>query len=94
MSTDKDPRSPVRFDGTHCTIVIERPRSGVVVLRISGRDVGEFGTRMVGTGERARQIAALFRLCARKHGLDGGLPELDSSRFRPPLPRSGQLRLF
>jgi hypothetical protein len=32
-----------RFDGTHCHIVIERPRAGVVVLTISGRDVGEFG---------------------------------------------------
>jgi len=57
-------------------------------------NVSEFGTRMSGTGEGARQIAALFRLFARKHGLDGGLPALDSSRFRPPLPRTGQLRLF
>jgi DNA repair photolyase len=57
-------------------------------------NVSEFGTRMSGTGEMAKQIAALFRIGARKHGLDGGLPELDSSRFRPPLPRSGQLRLF
>ncbi len=57
-------------------------------------NVSEFGTRMSGTGEMAGQIAALFRLFARKHGLDGGLPALDSSQFRPPLPRSGQLRLF
>ena len=57
-------------------------------------NVSEFGTRMSGTGERAGQIAALFRLCARKHGLDGGLPALDPSRFRPPVPKSGQLRLF
>jgi DNA repair photolyase len=57
-------------------------------------NVSEFGTRMSGTGEIARQIAALFRLYARKHGLDGGLPGLDGSQFRPPLPRSGQLRLF
>ena len=57
-------------------------------------NVSEFGTRMSGTGEMARQIAALFRLFARKHGLDGGLPALDTSRFRPPRPKSGQLRLF
>ncbi len=57
-------------------------------------NVSEFGARMSGTGERAKQIAALFRVCARKHGLDGGLPALDPSRFRPPLPRTGQLRLF
>jgi hypothetical protein len=35
----------VRFDGAHCSIVIERPRRGIVVLRISGRDVGEFGDK-------------------------------------------------
>ena len=57
-------------------------------------NVSAFGARMRGTGERAGQIAALFRLAAKKHGLDRRLPELDSSRFQPPLPRSGQLRLF
>jgi DNA repair photolyase len=57
-------------------------------------NVSEFGTRMSGTGERAGQIAALFRLCTKKHRLDGGLPALDSSQFLPPLPRTGQLRLF
>lgn len=57
-------------------------------------NVGEFGERMSGTGERAKQIAALFHLRARKHGLDGGLPALDSSEFRPPTPKTGQLRLF
>jgi DNA repair photolyase len=54
----------------------------------------EFGTRMVGSGELARQIADLFRLFKAKHGLDRGLPPLDVSRFRPPRPTSGQLRLF
>ena len=49
---------------------------------------------MSGTGEMAEQIAGLFRLFARKHGLDGGLPPLDCSRFRPPRPKSGQLWLF
>jgi len=43
MTIDTSPRPAVRFDGTHCCIVIERPSRGVVVLRISGRDVGEFG---------------------------------------------------
>jgi DNA repair photolyase len=54
----------------------------------------EFGTRMRGTGEMARQIASLFRLFAKRHGLDGGLPPYDCSRFRPPRPRSGPLWLF
>jgi hypothetical protein len=43
MTIDTSPRSAVRFDGAHCSIVIERPSPCVVVLRISGRDVGEFG---------------------------------------------------
>lgn len=54
----------------------------------------EFGARMVGSGEMAEQIAAMFRLFARKYQLDGGLPPLDCSRFRRPRPESGQLWLF
>jgi DNA repair photolyase len=74
-------------------------RSGRVLGRLrearNGKlNVSEFGTRMSGTGERAKQIGDLFCLCVRKSGLDGGLPELDSSHFRPPLPNLGQLRLF
>jgi DNA repair photolyase len=54
----------------------------------------EFGERMVGRGEMAEQIAGLFRLFAKKHGLDGGLPPYDCTRFRPPRPKAGQLWLF
>jgi len=78
----------------------ERPGSSERVLgRVRGArggklNVSDFGTRMSGTGEMAGQIAALFRLFARKHGLDGGLPAFNTSRFRPPRPKSGQLRLF
>jgi DNA repair photolyase len=53
-----------------------------------------FGRRMRGTGETAEQIRQLFRLFARKHGLDGKLPDYDCSRFRPPRPRGGQGWLF
>jgi DNA repair photolyase len=53
-----------------------------------------FGFRMRGTGEMARQIGELFRLFARRHRLDGGLPEYDCTRFRPPRSRSGQRWLF
>ena len=53
-----------------------------------------FGERMRGTGEMADQIGDLFRLFARRHGLDGGLPPLDCTRFRPPRSRSGVRRLF
>jgi DNA repair photolyase len=54
----------------------------------------EFNTRMRGTGEMVDQIGDLFRLFARKFGLDGELPPHDCASFRPPLPRTGQLRLF
>jgi len=51
-----------------------------------------FGSRMRGEGVYAMQIRDLFRLAARKTGLDRPLPELDCSRFR----RAGgeQLRLW
>ena len=53
-----------------------------------------FGSRMRGTGEMADQIRDLFRLFARRHGLDGGLPAYDCSHFRPPRTSSGQQWLF
>ncbi|HEX8203325.1 MAG TPA: radical SAM protein, partial [Isosphaeraceae bacterium] len=53
-----------------------------------------FGDRMVGSGAIADQIAGLFRVFARKHGLDAPLPPLDGSRFRPPGSRAAQLWLF
>jgi DNA repair photolyase len=53
-----------------------------------------WGVRMRGTGEIAEQIRSVFRLFAKKHGLDGHLPPHDSSQFRPPRPASGQLRFF
>ncbi len=32
-----------RFDGIHCSLVIQQPASGVLLLKISGTDIGEFG---------------------------------------------------
>jgi hypothetical protein len=34
-------QNPIRFDGVHCSIVLERPASLVVLVRISGTDTGE-----------------------------------------------------
>jgi DNA repair photolyase len=53
-----------------------------------------FGLRMRGTGAIADQIRNLFRLFARRHGLDGRMPEYDCSQFRPPRSSSGQKWLF
>ncbi len=52
---------------------------------------GRFGSRMRGEGDYAKQIQALFRLIARKSGLDRPLPELDTANFRRP--QVGQLSL-
>lgn len=52
-----------------------------------------WGKRMVGTGEIAEQIRSLYQVFRQKYGFSN-LPELDSTQFRPPTPRSGQLRLF
>jgi len=54
----------------------------------------QWGERMVGSGEFAGQIKKMFRLFKQKHGLDGKLPTHDCSLFRPPIPSSGQRRLF
>ena len=53
-----------------------------------------FGRRMRGQGEYARQIGALFDASARRHHLDGALPELDPSGFRLPRERGDQLALL
>ena len=77
-----------------------RPESEVRVegrirgVRGGGLNDPDFGTRMTGTGEMAAQIGALFRLFARRHGLDGGLPPYDCTRFRPPPDANGQGWLF
>jgi hypothetical protein len=36
-------RGYIKFEGVNCTLIIRRPRPGVVVARFTGRDVGEFG---------------------------------------------------
>lgn len=34
-----------RLEGVHCTLVIERPHPGLLVVTFAGTDVGEFGGR-------------------------------------------------
>ncbi len=53
-----------------------------------------FGSRMRGTGVLAEQIRNLFKLFAKRYGLDGDLPAYDRSHFRRPADKSGQLSLF
>ena len=53
-----------------------------------------FGRRMRGQGPYAEQLAALFAVAARKHGLDGRLPPLSIAAFRRPVVPGDQLRLL
>jgi DNA repair photolyase len=53
-----------------------------------------WGTRFRGTGEIADQIRQTFKVFSRKCGLDQPGPPLDTTHFRPPIPRNGQMRLF
>lgn len=54
----------------------------------------EFGQRMVGTGEIATQIKKMFDLFRVKYNLSKTLPPHNCDLFEPPLPSSGQMRLF
>ncbi|HJQ83665.1 MAG TPA: PA0069 family radical SAM protein [Candidatus Binatia bacterium] len=53
-----------------------------------------FFHRQRGNGEYAEQIAALFTVAARKHGLDRRLPPLSADAFRRPARTGDQLRLL
>jgi DNA repair photolyase len=53
-----------------------------------------FGIRQRGRGEYAEQIAALFAVAARKHGLDRRLPPLETAAFRRPARAGEQLTLL
>lgn len=53
-----------------------------------------WGQRMVGQGVMADQIRNMFRIFRSKHELDREMPPHNCDIFRPPVPESGQLRLF
>jgi DNA repair photolyase len=72
----------------------QKIESRIRAMRAGKLNNSQFGARMRGSGAMAEQITSLFRTVARKHGLDQGLPPCDHTSFCPPLPRTGQLRLF
>jgi DNA repair photolyase len=53
-----------------------------------------FSRRMSGQGVFAEQVKSIFQLFQRKFGFSDELPARDCTKFEPPLPESGQLRLF
>jgi DNA repair photolyase len=75
-------------------LCVERVEGRIRGARAGKLNDAEFGRRMRGIGEIADQIARLFRVFARRYGLDGGMPSLDCTRFRAPRSRSGQMTLF
>lgn len=56
--------------------------------------VAQFGERLRGRGEVAKQIEQTFRVFAGKLGLDAKPTQLDTTQFRPPPDSAGQRRLF
>jgi DNA repair photolyase len=78
----------------HRPLARRRVESLIRATRGGALDESRFGCRMRGQAAYADGIAASFRLFARKAGLDGDLPDLDETKFRPPRRPDGQLRLF
>ena len=71
----------------------QRIQARIRQIRDGSLNESAFGKRMVGTGVMADQIRQTFRVFAKKYGVDGKLPPLDRSQFRPPVD-SRQRRLF
>jgi DNA repair photolyase len=54
----------------------------------------QWGDRMSGSGTYAAHLSTAFDVFLKKYGLDGPLPELDTTQFRRPREPSGQRTLF
>ncbi|GIK87498.1 MAG: PA0069 family radical SAM protein [Burkholderiales bacterium] len=79
---------------------VHRPLRAAHVMSLvrqvhGGRDYdATFGVRQRGRGEIAQLVARRFAIACRRLRLDGERAALDTSRFRPPRSRGGQLDLF
>jgi DNA repair photolyase len=72
----------------------ERVTSRILDVRGGKLNQSQFGRRMRGEGEIAEQIRRTFEVFAKRYRLDGKLPPLETSLFKPPRASSGQLRMF
>ena len=78
----------------HEPLKAEHVMSRIQALR-GGRDNDpRFGTRHRGEGEYADLLARRFELATRRFGLNGDLPSLDTTQFKPPEARTPQMSLF
>src|SRR2546426_3503916 len=72
----------------------ERVLGRIREVRAGHLSDAKFFRRQRGQGEYAEQIAQLFAVSARKHGLEGHLPPLSTAAFRRPARAGEQLRLL
>jgi len=72
----------------------EKVRARVHSVRDGKDNDSRFGHRMRGSGIFAEQSRQTFRVFAKKFELDKKLRPLDTSKFQPPQPTTGQQRLF
>jgi DNA repair photolyase len=75
---------------------LARPRVEALIRESRGGKMNDsrFNSRMRGQGAYAEQINQTFKVFAKKLGLEGPLPALDGSNFRPPAMDGAQRRLF
>jgi DNA repair photolyase len=87
---------PVFLDWLATTLPAQKERIEARIRQTRGGELyqSDFTTRMSGVGEIADQIRQTFELFSRKYKLTNNHRSLDISRFRKPIPKSGQLRLF
>ncbi len=73
---------------------VERVEGRVRDARGGRLNNSAFDQRMTGTGVYAELIRRVFKVFARRFGLNGGLSPYDCSKFQPPPDANGQGRLF
>ena len=87
---------PVFLDWLERVRPLAREKVEHLIREVRGgkMNVSAWKERMRGSGVLAEQTAQLFRVCLRRSGLDGALPEYDCTAFRRPQPSTGQMRLL
>lgn len=87
---------PIFIDWLERHLPLEKDRILTAIASTRDGDLSnsEFGTRMRGTGVIAEQIRQTFKVFRKKYNLLPRFPTTNSQDFRPPLPTTGQLRLF
>ncbi|MBM3846314.1 MAG: PA0069 family radical SAM protein [Verrucomicrobia bacterium] len=68
----------------HRPLQFEKVLSRLRAVRNGALSSSEFGERMEGQGEFAKQIAGLFEVTCRRHGLGVGRHQLSAASFRRP----------